>query len=148
MSDTAFVLIAHGAREASWALPLRRVADSVVAQAPELRVELAFMELMPPDLAECVEKLVAEGFVRILVVPLFIARGGHIPNYRAGERILTFHVLAYEAEPTLAELKLTQAGQDISSKVQYTLVPESTNLTGLRRYTVTLTAVAAITGAP
>lgn len=70
------------------------------------------------------------------------------PNYRAGERILSFHVLAYQAEPTLAELKLTQDGQDISSKVQYTLAPESTNLTGLRRYTVTLTAVAAITGAP
>ena len=78
MSDTAFVLIAHGAREASWALPLRRVADSVVAQAPELRVELAFMELMPPDLGECAEKLVAEGFRRIMVVPLFIARGGHL----------------------------------------------------------------------
>ena len=80
MSDTAFVLIAHGAREASWALPLRRVADSVVAQAPELRVELAFMELMPPDLGECAEKLVAEGFRRIMVVPLFIAQGGHLKN--------------------------------------------------------------------
>ena len=78
MAGTAFILIAHGAREASWALPLRRVADSVVAQAPELRVELAFMELMPPDLGECAEKLVAEGFRRILVVPLFIARGGHL----------------------------------------------------------------------
>lgn len=78
MAETAFILIAHGAREPAWALPLRRVADSVVAQAPDLRVELAFMELMPPDLGECAEKLVAEGFRRILVVPLFIARGGHL----------------------------------------------------------------------
>ncbi len=78
MADTAFILIAHGAREPAWALPLRRVADSVVAQAPELRVELAFMELMPPDLGECAEKLVAEGFKHIFVVPLFIARGGHL----------------------------------------------------------------------
>lgn len=78
MAETAFVLIAHGAREAAWALPLRRVRDAVAARAPGLRVELAFMELMPPDLAECVEKLVGEGFVRILVVPLFIARGGHL----------------------------------------------------------------------
>lgn len=78
MSQTAFILIAHGAREPAWALPLRRVCDSVVAQAPELRVELAFMELMPPDIVECAEKLVAEGYRRILVVPLFIARGGHL----------------------------------------------------------------------
>ena len=88
MAETAFTLIAHGAREPAWALPLRRVADSVVAQAPDLRVELAFMELMPPDLGECAEKLVAEGFRRILVVPLFIARGGHlmrdIPEQLAG----------------------------------------------------------------
>jgi len=78
MADTAFILIAHGAREPAWALPLRRVSESVVAQAPELRVELAFMELMPPDIGECAEKLVAEGFRRVLVVPLFIARGGHL----------------------------------------------------------------------
>ena len=43
MADTAFILIAHGAREPSWALPLRRVSDAVVAQAPDLRVELAFI---------------------------------------------------------------------------------------------------------
>ena len=90
MSETAFILIAHGAREASWALPLRRVADCVVAQAPDLRVELAFMELMPPDLGECAEKLVGEGFRRILVVPLFIARGGHLMR-DIPEQLATLH---------------------------------------------------------
>lgn len=70
------------------------------------------------------------------------------PNLRAGQRILTFHVFSYQAEPTLFEMKLTQDGQNISNRVQYTLVPEDTDLTGMRRYTVTLTAVAAITGAP
>ena len=78
MSSTAFVLIAHGAREASWALPLLRVRDAVTARVPDLRVELAFMELMPPGLSDCVQKLSAEGFKRILVVPLFIARGAHL----------------------------------------------------------------------
>lgn len=78
MAETAFILIAHGAREPAWALPLRRVADSVATRAPDLRVELAFMELMPPDLGECAEKLVAEGYRRIRVVPLFLARGGHL----------------------------------------------------------------------
>lgn len=70
------------------------------------------------------------------------------PQYRAGERITQFRVFSYRAQPTVADLKLTQDGQDISNKVQASFAPESTNLTGLQRYTVTLTAVAAITGAP
>ena len=57
---------------------LLRVRDAVTARAPDLRVELAFMELMPPGLSDCVQKLSAEGFKRILVVPLFIARGAHL----------------------------------------------------------------------
>ena len=81
MAETALILIAHGAREPAWALPLRRVCDAVTARAPELRVELAFMELMSPDLGECAEKLVAEGFARIRVVPLLIARGGHLTRH-------------------------------------------------------------------
>lgn len=78
MSDTAFMLIAHGARETAWAHPLRRIRDSVADGAPGVRVELAFMELMSPDIAECTRQLVAEGVRAIRVVPLFIARGGHL----------------------------------------------------------------------
>jgi sirohydrochlorin cobaltochelatase len=78
MTRTAFILIAHGAREPAWAAPPRRVRDLVAAHAPELRVELAFTERMSPNLVECAEKLATEGFERILALPLFIARGGHL----------------------------------------------------------------------
>ncbi|ERL64639.1 hypothetical protein L248_0696 [Schleiferilactobacillus shenzhenensis LY-73] len=70
------------------------------------------------------------------------------PSYRAGERIYQFKLYAYQSAPVLADFKLTQAGQDITSKVRYSLAPETTNLTGMQHYTVTLTAVAPITGAP
>jgi sirohydrochlorin cobaltochelatase len=76
--ETAFVLIAHGAREPAWAVAPQRVRDLVVASTPRLRIELAFTGRMSPDIAECVEKLLAEGFGRIRVVPLFIAQGGHL----------------------------------------------------------------------
>ena len=95
MLKTALILLAHGARDPEWALPLRRVSEAVVAQAPELRVELAFMELMPPNLGECAEKLMAEGYKRILVVPLFIAmtlsglRTWNAPSSPARTRALT-----------------------------------------------------------
>ena len=41
MPETAIILLAHGAREPEWATPLRRVFESVAAQAPDLRVDLA-----------------------------------------------------------------------------------------------------------
>ena len=78
MSRTALILFAHGARDPEWAEPMRRVCAAVREQAPELRVELAFLEFIQPDLRSCAESLVAECCERILVVPMFIARGGHL----------------------------------------------------------------------
>lgn len=78
MPKTAYVLIAHGARKASWALPLESVRNRIAASRPDVRLELSFMELMAPDLASCAEKLVLEGYQQIQIVPLFLARGGHL----------------------------------------------------------------------
>lgn len=78
MSRTALVLFAHGARDPEWADPMRRVCAALRDQAPELRVELAFLEFMTPALRECAEALLDEGFERIVVLPMFIARGGHL----------------------------------------------------------------------
>lgn len=78
MSTTALVLFAHGSRDPEWASPLQRVCALVRAQAPALRVELAFLEFIAPSLQDSAETLLAEGFERIVVVPMFIARGGHL----------------------------------------------------------------------
>ncbi|MBK7955461.1 MAG: CbiX/SirB N-terminal domain-containing protein [Candidatus Accumulibacter sp.] len=78
MPRTALILFAHGARDPQWADPLHRVCAAVREQSPEMRVELAFLEFMKPDLRACAESLVAEHFERILVMPMFIASGGHL----------------------------------------------------------------------
>jgi sirohydrochlorin cobaltochelatase len=78
MPKTALILFAHGARDPEWAAPLRRVCALVRAQAPQLRVELAFLEFLPPNLRDTAELLVGEGFARIVVLPMFIAQGGHL----------------------------------------------------------------------
>jgi sirohydrochlorin cobaltochelatase len=75
---TALILFAHGARDPRWAEPLQRVCAAVREQDPAMRVELAFLEFMQPDLRACAELLVAEHFERILVMPMFIASGGHL----------------------------------------------------------------------
>lgn len=78
MPRTALILFAHGSRDPEWSAPLRRVCDAVRAQAPALRLELAFLELMPPSLVESADLLLGEGFERIVILPMFIAQGGHL----------------------------------------------------------------------
>ena len=48
------------------------------AHSPLLRIEAAFLEFMAPTLRDCAETLVHEGFERIVVVPMFMAQGGHL----------------------------------------------------------------------
>lgn len=77
-SAAALVLFAHGSRDPQWAAPFRRVQDQVAAQNPGLTVELAFLEMMEPDLPTALGRLAAEGKSRITVAPLFMAQGAHL----------------------------------------------------------------------
>jgi sirohydrochlorin cobaltochelatase len=72
------LLFAHGARDPRWAVPFHAVADRIRTAAPALPVELAFLELMKPTLAEAAERLIDEGCSNIHVVPLFLGTGGHV----------------------------------------------------------------------
>ena len=80
MNKTAMILFAHGSRDPEWASPLRRVCSAVLTQSPGMRVELAFLEFLTPSLQDCAASLVSEGFGRIVIVPMFIAQGGHLKN--------------------------------------------------------------------
>jgi sirohydrochlorin cobaltochelatase len=78
----ALVLFAHGARSQTWAAPFERLQAQVQVQLqarePELRVVLAFLELMSPRLPEAVETLVGDGVDDITIVPVFLGQGGHL----------------------------------------------------------------------
>ena len=74
----AIVLLAHGARDPRWAEPFVQVANDVRAEAPELAVALAYLEHLPPSLADAVRDLARNGARFIRVVPLFLGRGGHL----------------------------------------------------------------------
>ena len=77
---TALILFAHGARDPEWANPMRRVQAVVRQRVAEIPVELAFLEFMAPTLPECAAALVAAGARKVVVMPMFIARGGHLKN--------------------------------------------------------------------
>lgn len=75
---TGIILFGHGARDPEWAAPMRRVQAQIQAAAPELLVELGFLEFMSPDLDGAVAALAAAGATRVLVLPMFLAQGGHL----------------------------------------------------------------------
>lgn len=78
MTQTGLILFAHGSRDPEWASTLNRVRSSVHERSPDLPVKLAFLELMQPDLQATADALIAEGIGRIVVLPMFIAQGGHL----------------------------------------------------------------------
>ena len=75
---TALILFAHGARDPEWATPIREVHARVAGGAGGIPVEVAFLEFMTPTLADAVSTLARGGARRIVILPMFIARGGHL----------------------------------------------------------------------
>ena len=77
----AIILFAHGARDPEWAAPMRAVQATIRQRvSPSVRVELAFLEFMAPALSDAVAEVVAMGASQILILPMFIARGGHLKH--------------------------------------------------------------------
>ena len=52
--------------------------ERVRAAAPDLDVELAYLDHLVPSLPEAIRRLAARGASSIRVVPLFFGRGGHL----------------------------------------------------------------------
>lgn len=78
MSNPVVILFAHGARDPAWAQPFQALRDALLVARPEGRVELAFLELMEPGLPDLVATLADEGVQEVVVVPVFLGRGGHL----------------------------------------------------------------------
>ena len=78
MSIPVVILFAHGARDPAWAQPFHGLRDALLVAQPEGRVEIAYLELMEPGLPDLVATLAEEGVREIVVVPVFLGRGGHL----------------------------------------------------------------------
>ena len=78
MEKKAFILFAHGSRDPEWSTTFERIYRAIGAASPETRAELAYLEFTKPSLQEATARLVGDGYARIVVVPVFLARGGHL----------------------------------------------------------------------
>jgi len=76
----ALILFGHGARDIRWREPFDRLAALWKAQHSDIRVEVAFLELMQPSLEEAISAQVTAGASEIVVVPVFFGQGGHLRN--------------------------------------------------------------------
>lgn len=72
------ILFGHGARNAEYPEPFRRIRDAMLASEPQARIELGFLELTPPSLEAAIDTFVAAGIRRIVIVPIFFAPGRHV----------------------------------------------------------------------
>jgi sirohydrochlorin cobaltochelatase len=104
---SAMILFAHGARDPRWAQPFQRLQSMTQASLPEVKVELAFLELMAPNLTDLVTQLVADGCEKIVVSPIFLGQGGHV------QRDLPLLInLLRETYPKLELKQLEAVGED------------------------------------
>ncbi len=79
-NQKALILFGHGSRDPEWAATLERIGRSVVRQAPQTRLATAYLEFTAPSLPQAAARLIGEGCRRIAVVPVFLARGGHLKH--------------------------------------------------------------------
>ena len=75
---TGIVVFAHGSSVESANDAVRSVVASLGRSGRYELVETAFLELAAPTLAEAVDRLVARGAARIVVIPYFLTLGIHL----------------------------------------------------------------------
>lgn len=76
----AIILFAHGARAAHWSKTLMALQARVLTRCPEASVSIAFLEFQEPTLEVALAAAVSQGCIRIEIVPVFWASGGHVVN--------------------------------------------------------------------
>jgi sirohydrochlorin cobaltochelatase len=77
--ETAVLLVGHGSREAGANAELEALVSAFRASCPAFRVEVAYVELARPLVADALGALAPETR-RIVVMPLFLFAAGHVKN--------------------------------------------------------------------
>ena len=74
------LLIAHGSPHAEANTPIYKVAEKVRERGLYSGVQVSFMEINEPDIAEGIRLLTAKGLDQIVAVPYFLQLGGHVAH--------------------------------------------------------------------
>lgn len=77
-SGRGVVVFAHGARAPQWENSVRAYADLLARDLSPDHVIVAFLQFGEPKLPEAIASLIDRGANRIIVLPFFLATGGHL----------------------------------------------------------------------
>ncbi len=79
---TALVLVAHGSRRQASNDEVRELTERlrVLAGARYAAVEMGFLELADPPLAQALDAAASTGASEVIVVPYFLAAGRHVSD--------------------------------------------------------------------
>jgi len=80
MKDTAILIMAHGSRIANANDAALEVARMVQGMTDIDILEVAFRELHEPNIQQGIDKCVAKGAKKILLVPYFLFMGAHVQH--------------------------------------------------------------------
>ena len=76
----AVILLGHGSIREEANKEVRAMWDMMQAELPELEISGCFVEVAEPTMEQEIDRLAAEGFHRIVIVPMFLTRGQHLSN--------------------------------------------------------------------
>jgi sirohydrochlorin cobaltochelatase len=72
------VLFAHGSSDPRWRAPFERLYRELQQELGREHVALAYMEFVSPTLREVAERALKEEVTTLVLLPLFMAAGGHV----------------------------------------------------------------------
>ena len=72
------MVVDHGSRRSDAHAHLESLVERIRAEAPELTIALAHLEVAEPSIETAIDRLAAAGCRRIAVHPLFLAPGNHL----------------------------------------------------------------------
>jgi sirohydrochlorin cobaltochelatase len=78
MEAPRLVLMAHGSRDPRWCAPFERFVSTLQADLGAHRVRLAYMEFVPPTLADIAAEAMRDGVQHLQILPMFMAGGAHV----------------------------------------------------------------------
>lgn len=71
------LLVGHGSRSPASETEMRILADRVDAALPEVHVELGYLEMSEPPAGPVLDRMVAAGCRRVVVLPVMLLAAGH-----------------------------------------------------------------------
>lgn len=78
MEKESIVLLGHGSRRSEANNILKSIAKIIKPKFLRINIEYAFLELAEPNVRNVIDKLVADHYDSIYVVPYFLYSGNHV----------------------------------------------------------------------